>query len=80
MRTTKEQYELLDVITEAMYGGASQEPDGIDFAWWNDEQIHDFISKPGNIEKLDEDTLEALTDEVARRVDAKLKEWERPRE
>lgn len=76
------EYHLMmaDVVSEAWTNKECDVPDGISFAWWNDEQLHDFIKVPSNITALDEDNLEALTEEVARRVDAKLKEWERSHE
>lgn len=72
MRTTKELYAMLEVVTEAMYGGASQEPDYIDFSWWNNEQLHDFINDYAKVELLNEDDFEALVMEVANRVGAKI--------
>ena len=51
---------------------APDEPDGISFAWWSDDALHDFISKADNVRELSEEALDELVYEVARRVDARI--------
>lgn len=76
MRTNKELFDMLDVVTEAMYGGASQEPDWIDFSWWSSDQLHELINNPERTQDMNEDDFEALVMEVAKRVGAKIENSE----
>lgn len=75
MTTRPGEYHLMmvDVISNALRDEPDHVPDMIDFAWWNNEQLHDFISDTTKVAQLNEDDYDALVTEVAKRVGAKIR-------
>lgn len=67
------QLAQVDVISKVFRETEDEQADGVSFAWWNNEQLNDFLANTDLVERLNEDDYESLLWEMQRRLDAKRK-------